>query len=322
MQNYAGGLAGAVIAAGGTAIRLQEAKDTFVRHCMHRHGYVWLPLTGDEGHAFGAARTPDDRRQWVDRFYAGDISKRLDAAWTPLVPPLPEGHAEPLTFDGLRLDPAALAPASGLVAEGGAVLSGRVGHAATARLESAVDVPVIPELTAPAGTIFYEVVTPTDFDPEETFWCGPLSDFNANGQRTITYCIDVNDRGYEIHVGSLETWYAPPPILGLGGGPVRDKTAKLVLKPSDVDLLGPFKLSLVLTGVDKTSVTLGVDVAQEKRHQRIWVFTLPLAANGPAVLPFWTHRLVLTRSGDGVTAAFTPDGDSRGWMDVEGAPRS
>ena len=201
--------------------------------------------------------------------------------------------------------------------KGGVILSGRVGHAATARVASAIDIPVIPELTAPAGTVFYQVVTPTDFDPEESYWCGPLTDFNPNGPRTVTYCIDVNDRGYEIHVASLESWYAPPPILGLGGGAIRDKTAKLVLKASDVDLLGPYQLSLILTGMDKTSVSLVVDVAQPKRHQRIWAFTLPLAANGTAVLPFWTHRLTLTRSDKGVSAAFTADGDGRGWMEAE-----
>jgi hypothetical protein len=317
MQNYTGGLVGALIAAGGTAIREDEAKHTFLLHCMRRHGYVWLPLTRDESRALGAAASPDVRRQWIDRLYAGDLAKRLDSAWAPVVPPLPDGQEEPLTFDGLRLDPATLTPASGVVTKGGAVLSGRVTHAATARLATAVDIPVIPDLTAPAGTVFYQVVTPTDFDPEEMFWCGPLTDANPNGMRTITYCIDVDDRGYAIHVASLESWYAPPPVLGLGGGAMRNKTAKLLLKPSEADLLGPFQLSLVLTGEDKSSVSIGVDVAQQKRHQRIWEFTLPLAANGTAVLPFWTHKLTLTRTDKGVNVAFTADGDGKGWMEAE-----
>lgn len=317
MQNYVGGLAGALIAVGGTAIREQEAKATFLLHCMHRHGYVWLPLTRDEARALSAAGSGDGRRQWIDRFYAGDLAKRLDAAWEPLVTPLPQGEEQPFTFDGLRLDLATLTPAAGVVAKGGAVLSGKVGHAATARLAAALDIPVIPDLTAPAGTVFYQVVTPTDFDPDETFWCGPLSDFNPNGRRTLTYCIDVPDRGYEIHVASLESWYAPPPILGLGGGAIRNKTAKLVLKPSDTDLLGPVDLALTLEDVDAATVTLGVDIAQGKRHQKIWEFTLPLAANGTAVLPFWTHKLTLARSDKGVTVTLTADGDGRGWMEAE-----
>ncbi|MGH7022278.1 MAG: hypothetical protein ACREEB_01660 [Caulobacteraceae bacterium] len=310
--NMVGGLVGALLVVGDQALRQKEARDAFARHCMRRHGYVWLPLTKDEDRELGKLSTPADRTAWIDRFYASDLVKRLDAAWAPVVPPLPEGIEEPFSFDGLRLDPAMLTVAVGEVTKGGTVLSGPVSHVATARLKSAVDVPVVPDLNAPAGTIFYQVVTPTDFDPEQTFWCGPMTYFTPSGPRTLTYCVEVTDNGYEFYMSGLETWYAPPPLV-LNQKPMRTKHAKLALTPSDTDLLGPQQLSLTVAGIDKKRLLLAVKVSEGKHRQGIWAFALPFEAGGTATLPFWTHRLKFTRSGKGVTVAFTADGDGSGW---------
>jgi len=307
-----------LLAAGETALDQKSAEKAFTRHCMRRHGYVWLPLKSDESAALAKLTVASDRAAWIDRFYAATPVARLDAAWAPIVPALPEGAEEPLTFDGLKLEPSALTVAAGTVAKGGVVLSGPVGHVQTARLVGAVDAPVIPELNAAAGTIFYQVVTPTDFDPEQTYWCGPMTYYTPSGPRTLTYCVDVGEKGYEFNMAGVEDWYAPPPFPGMPQ--MRTKAVKLALAPSEKDLLGRMDLALTATRIDKNFVDLRVSVAAGKRHQQIWILHLPFEADGTAVLPFWTHRLVLTRAGDGVTAAFTADGDGRGWLDVNPEP--
>jgi hypothetical protein len=313
-----GGALPYLLAAGELALDQKSAEAAFVRHCMRRHGYVWLPLKSDETAALAKLTLAPDRAAWIDRFYAATPVARLDSAWAPVAPALPEGVEEPLTFDGLKLEPATLTVVTGIVAKGGVVLSGPVGHVQTARLVGAVDAPVIPELNAAAGTIFYQVVTPTDFDPEQTYWCGPMTYYTPSGPRTLTYCVDVGEKGYEFNMAGVEDWYAPPPFPGMPQ--MRTKAVKLALAPSEKDLLGRMDLTLTAARIDKKFVDLHVSVASGKRHQRIWILHLPFEADGTAVLPFWTHRLVLTRAGDGVTAAFTADGDGRGWLDVNPEP--
>lgn len=71
------GLIGAAIVA---AAKKPHAEHVFTAHCMKRRGYVWLPLTDAEAKVLDEAKLPADRSAWIDRFYAGDLTARLDAA--------------------------------------------------------------------------------------------------------------------------------------------------------------------------------------------------------------------------------------------------
>ena len=163
-------LAGVLAAAIVAAAKKPHAEHVFTIHCMKRRGYVWLPLTDAEARDLDGAKLPADRAAWIDRFYAGNLTERLDAAWKPLVPPLPDALDEGFSFDGVRFDPDKLVVAAGPVGSGGTILSGPVTHQATARLTAPVETATTPSLHAIAGTELYQIVAPTRYDPAQTYW--------------------------------------------------------------------------------------------------------------------------------------------------------
>ena len=312
-----GGAIGMMIVEG---IAKAKAEATFDRHCMRRHGYVWLPLTPAEEAALNKAPGDASKAAWIDAFYAGDITARLDEAWKPVVPPLPEGLDEPYAFGGVRFDPAVLTVAAGPVTAGGTVLSGVIAHRRTARLKSAVDVSAIAKLHFDAGTIFHQVVLPTDFDPVQTYWCGPVREATLlAGVRSITVCVFTDDKGYRLAIAGNQPWLSDAPAPA--GALWKDVIADFSMEESDTDLLGPMDFALTVGRIGSKTVSLAAKATKDGKSVALWDGDLPFGADGVAVLPFWGCRLVLTRTGKAVTAAFTPDGDGAGWLNAKMASR-
>ncbi len=312
----AGAVGGAIGMAIVEGIAKAKAEATFDRHCMRRHGYVWLPLTPAEQAALARAPGEAGKAAWIDAFYAGDLTARLDEAWKPVVPPLPEGFDEPYTFGGVRFDPAALTVASGPVASGGTVLSGVIAHRRTARLKSAVDLSAMAKMHFDAGAIFHQVVLPTDLDPAQTYWCGTVRESTLlAGVKTYTLCVFTDENDYRLVVAGNQAWLsdAPAPAGVIWKGVAADFS----MAESDTDLLGPMDFSLTVSRITSKTVTLAAKATRDGKSVELWDGELPFGADGVAVLPFWGHRLVLTRAGKTVTAAFTPDGDGAGWFDAK-----
>jgi hypothetical protein len=161
---------------------------------------------------------------------------------------------------------------------------------------------------------------PSDFEPEQTYWCGPFKATGLLGSSVSTYCVFADDNGYDFVFSGAEPWVAPPPDLATLSQ-FKSATVDLTLEPSDQALLGPLDFALNVQGIDKTEIDLEAVVTKANRKVTIWSGALTFDSDGKAVLPFWTHRLVLTRDGKSVTAAFTADGDGAGWLKVQPAFR-
>ena len=313
----AGAIGGLIALAIIEGVKKAQAEAAFDRHCMKRHGWVWLPLTPEEEAALSHQKSPADKAAWVDAFYAGDIGARLDTAARPAAPVLPIAVDEPMTLGAVRFDPAALTAAGGPVAVGQPVLTGKIGHRRTATLNAAVDVAGVMKLHADAGTVFEAVVIPTDFEPYVTYWCGPMRAKPALASARVTDdCVTLEDSGYVILPAEGESWLSDPPDPA---SPQKWKTAAadFSMTESDQDLIGPMDLTLTVTKVTPKAITVEAKAARDGKTVTVWGGALALAADGTAVLPFWSHRLVLTRAGKTVTAAYTPDGDGAGWLEAK-----
>lgn len=87
-----------------------------------------------------------------------------------------------------------------------------------------------------------------------------------------------------------------------------------MLVERDHDGIGPVDFALVVAEVTPTAVTLAATATRDGKNVIFWRGALAFDAAGHAVLPCWTQRLVLTRTGAaGVTAALEPSADGRGW---------
>jgi hypothetical protein len=304
-------------AAGGAAAYLLEsailrhgpldwAGQSLLHSCMRRKGYLWTPLTPDEADALRQA-SHDGRTAVVEKFYSEDLSTRLAEVARAASPPLPEAQPAPLTFAGLSLDPAAMVVTKGVVPDDDVALRGPVSVARTATLRNAIDVGH--GAHADAGTVFYEVVGTAPWDLGETYWCGPFAG-HVNG------CLSNADQGYDL-------WWA----TGAGpyaGGPGIDgltlATSAITLDPTDTPALGPYRLEVKARWFTVYAVVVEIDLMVGRHQVKLLQNQVAYAPDGTAVLPFWTHRLVLRRnseSGGGVEASFTPDGDGKGWLDAK-----
>jgi len=304
-------------AAGGAAAYLLEsailrhgpldwAGQAVLHRCMRRRGYLWTPLTPDEAGALQQA-SHDGRTAVVEKFYSEDLSTRLAEVAAAAPQALPEARPAPLTFAGLSLDPAAMVVSKGVVPNGGPVLSGPVAVARTATLRNAIDLPHTPH--ADAGAVFYEVLGAFPWDRGETYWCGPFVG-HVNG------CLSNAEVGYNLWRASSAGPYAGGP--GIDG--LHLATSAITLDPTATPALGPYRLEVKADWLNFYAVMVEIDVVVG--HQRVELLEIPVAyaRDGTAVLPFWTHRLVLRRNivgPGGVEASFTSDGDGKGWLDAK-----
>ena len=107
-------------------------------------------------------------------------------------------------------------------------------------------------------------------------------------------------------IGVLQTLLSPPtPAWDQEGF----NDVDFVLKPETQDALDPVHLALAVRKVGAGGVTLAIEASVDKQKAIVWSQLVAFDANGDMVVRVWTHRLKFHRAGDGVTVAFTPDGD-------------
>ncbi len=85
------------------------------------------------------------------------------------------------------------------------------------------------------------------------------------------------------------------------------------MEESPEDLLGEMDLNFTVKHVGAGGVLLEADARKDGKSVLVWSGELPFDGKGEAVLPFWSHRLKITRRNKHVTAVLTPDGDGAGW---------
>jgi hypothetical protein len=306
------------------AARLEQKRlePEYVRRCMRRAGYGWVEFTPEEQAALDTRPAGEARNGWIDAFLAGDLSNRIEDARRPFLPLISAARTEPMVVGGARFDAAEITLAHQMVVQPDTtILTGTIGHRRTARLRNALDISAGLELHADAGTIMHQVVAAGKFDPQATYWCGPMQ---ASGRLLLHWksrqlvCITNGEEAYEV-------WGDEgPPFLAQGPDLRPDATETpipfLVLDESDDDLIGPMAFALVVRQVYADSVALEARATRGGRTVAFWKGDVAFGPGGKAVLPFWSHRLTITNRVTELRIAYTADGDGTGWDAAKLAP--
>ena len=300
----------------------QKAREAYVRRCMHAKKYLHLAMTSDEVTAFAKLKTTDDRSAFFQTLYQNpDFSSRVEAAANMLVPPLPTAADQPLTYSGIRFDPANLIAATGIIHTGEKIISGPVSHRRTARLVKDAVVP-IPDTIAPRakkGSIFYQVVLPGEDGPKETYWCGEMIYKTIFGDAHVEDCVINDEEGYGLVPPLGQIWHPTGFTHFLGEARTRVFYSALILDQSQQDLVGSMVFDIIISHLGKDSATLEAHLSKDGKTETFWTRELTFDAAGKAILPFWDHQIVLNRSGEGVSVKFTADGDLKDWDAISGS---
>ncbi len=247
---------------------------------MHYRGYRAIPLSPTEEADLAKQATPEAMSAWVDRFYGrDDFTQRLSLVTVPALPELVE---EPLSYGAVRFDPSRLVPATGVVKRDGVVLSGPVTYRAVAQLIAPVD--LSETRTWPAGTVLHAVLLPAGSVGYTSFWCAKR------------FCVRDNNGGYFM-VGARGA-----PWMATGVGRFASKSVnyniQLRLAPLDASTQGTLGFELTARAITPTHVDLEAVLTRGGERQTIWTGAIAtMLSDGPAILPFWTHQLVISPSG-------------------------
>lgn len=324
-QAGAYGVAGAAIA---NLIMFSIAKDRArgraEAFCLNNLGYAIAPLNAQEAAAYDGL--PTARREAFERtFLAQDLSDRLTPVLTPKVPPLPPFIAEPDAQGGLKLDVVSLAAADGPATKGGVVARAQMTRSRTAVLEAPFRSPQSQVMVAgEAGAVFHQVDYRTQRAPllrsQGATWCGPVRQTTAQqsgvapaeGAQEV-YCFTSQPDGYDTYRPSGFAWLAGPYRSGFVLPRV---TQPIILKERPQDDVGPIGLEIKIADLWRDRVVLEGRAARGERSVELWKRSLTFDAAGQAVLPLWSHRLVLQRSGEAAVTAVVDDrGDGSGWRE-------
>jgi hypothetical protein len=305
---------GTALAAGFIAGYEQgKARNAAVVACMRGKGFGNVELTPQEEAEVKGLKI-EARAGWREAWLKSDgLAGRVETALTPAVPQLAPAADEPLVLGGVRFDPARLSVAPAPVGLNAPLLTGSIAHRKTATLAQPLDLPIAPKAHADAGAVFHQLTS-----GEDTAWCGELASKPLlTGVQHDTYCITTEFDGYHLAFGG-KPWLAAnqttSPLLVARQG-------RLELTESPTDLVGPMQLVLQATRFTKTGVALEAMAFRDGEKVVFWHGGVALDADGHGALPFWTHRLQLQKTGKTLTASLTPDGDGRGWDDLD-APKA
>jgi hypothetical protein len=303
------GLVGALIVEGIRDARLDKLRGRFIPRCMHMKGFRGVPLTSSETAEVQRLSAPEKRTAWVERFYARpDFAGRLAASKLPApLPPPPVAAAGDtlMVYGSLRFEPEKLSAPPGIVAVDGAVLSGTMNHWRTARLQTDVDLPSEKGVvTLTAGTPFQLALLPGAGQTPTAFWC---SSPPVRGKLTHT-CLRMTGDYYALAPANGEPWFVVNEHASYAeeSGDIGPPDVVLIESPDDI--LGPVRFSVILREVTDKRVRLEAVVRQGDIDETVWKGWLLFNDEGRTDLTLWTHRLVLTRSGQSVTAAYADDG--------------
>lgn len=304
-----------------TGVRQAKAEARFRDECMRKDGWARITLTGPEAAAYEKT-SGDVRAAWIDNFLKTDAIGRVQAALAPKAPKLPSAGFEP-AVGGVVFAPAALTAAVGPVGRGQALLTGKVAHRLTATLSQDVAFSYgLGSVRATKGAVYQLVdFRPPDVvvdDDTSSFWCAKAS---AGSQPS---CFWSDADGYHFGVAertsrsnkrpALNDWLVASPEFA----PHSERIIKapVLLDVSNVDLLGPMDFALRIERLDPLGLQLAAVASRDGAELVFWNCFVRFDESGKAVLPMWSHRLMLTLQGDAVTAVYAPGGDGKGLGDV------
>ncbi len=218
----------------------------------------------------------------------------------------------PFVVGGVKLDPAALTIGEGVLGRGGVVLSGQAEYAVTGRMAKPLNLraPLVND-TAPEGLILHQLefarTSPVGARTMTRIWCGPIGAPTVWSRNRVTMCLR---RGL---TGELEAFWPSTGRSWLGTTMATGSIAALQARgfeimPSPTSLLDPLGFRAEIQRLSDTAVTVRF-IARKADEDAVVLAVTTEFEDGVATIPLWTHRLTLTRSGAGVTAALSHDGD-------------
>ncbi len=310
---------GSVVGGFFSSVMTPSAQADYVRTCMLGRGYYGIALSPDEEADLDTQKTTEANAAWIDHFYGrADFGQRLAVASSPPTPPiaiLPRMEPEPFTFGAVRFDPKVLMTASGVVNTTSPVLEGEIHYRRAARLKT--DVNAFP-VRISQGSIAYAVVSGGGANGhDETYWCGrmKLGIFGIGAD----YCVAATQDGFTFYDMVFPSGLPRKGLISkfdMYSQVAKVASSTYALDDRSGDTGGPIGFALVVKKVGVGGVSLVAKATIDGETEDFWSGDVLFDEQGNATLPFWTYRLVLARSGDGLTTRFTADGDGRGWDDA------
>lgn len=219
----------------------------------------------------------------------------------------------PYVIGALRFDPSNMSAQSGVIGRNGMLVTGKADYALTGRLTKTLHMnsSFIKE-TAEAGTIMHqlEVIRTTSFGTmtANRIWCGPIGPGTIFSSKPRNKCIHYGAKGFlEANwPTSSPSWLATSDRMDMpyGGFEVRD----FDIEPLETSALDPLDIGIKLHRVNANEATIRFIATKDGEEAMVYQVTAPFT-DGRASIPLWSHQLVLTPSGNGVTAELTNDGD-------------
>lgn len=215
----------------------------------------------------------------------------------------------PFVIGAVRVDVSAMTVTPGVVERRAVLASAPAMRARTGRVEREVRTSTGGARIA-EGAIWHFVEQPDTgtegIATQRGYWCGPGRIVSIIGSVASTFCAGEQASGlWRVYPADGQPWLVgtylttQPIVMYADALPVEDLAQ---------DPLAPFRFQVVLRDLDDRRVRLLARGADESTSVPVWYGEFDWV-DGQVSVPLWSHRLVLTRTGDGVTADLQPNPD-------------
>lgn len=224
----------------------------------------------------------------------------------------------PGVIGGVLLRPERLAVATAPVGRGGVLASGSMDHARTGRFrqDTVIEGSMSPRIAA--GTVAHRVevlrTSPLGARSLSTFWCAEVSALTVFGRQDDQQtCFRRRGGRYEgLWPDTGRNWLT---TTDRSSTPLSRYVAALDIEESDSNLIGPMDVRFELQRLTPASAIVRIFARREEQDALVMTVSRPVE-NGTAVFPLWTHRLVLSVTGEQATATLSADGDGSGLAEI------
>lgn len=276
------------------------------RACLGARGWATVSLTADEARQYSNLRGTT-RDAWLEAFFAGSIGDRVAAALPLPFTPLPAAVVGRGFVGGLLIDPDRIEVVSAPLRAKDILVRGVAMHQATATLIRPLDVEAgFGHLRAPAGTVFHQVILPSRSGLRAA-WCG-------QAEHAMMHCFLNHVESYDLTVGRGRSWLFARTFTSAEQELDTLRTVSPIwLQLDETDKLGPVDYMIRIAALNDKRVKLEAVARRGEEEVVFWTGAIDFDAAGKAILPFWTKKLILTRSDGTVQARLEDTGNGEGW---------
>ncbi len=232
---------------------------------------------------------------------------------------VPAEELKPTDFviGGVRFDPTALVVDTAPQGPRGVVARGVMNHALTGRVTQDVEMGSMLNARIPAGTAAHQVEIFRELalgGRTTRFWCAPVSALTVFGrQNDQLTCFRRAGDGYEgVWPNQGRSWLA---TTDQSATPVLRRAEALHIEESQTDLIGPMEVRIEVQRIVRDLITVRIFARRDEQDALVMTVTR-LIENGQAVIPMWSHRLILTVADGMAKATLTADGDGQGLSSI------